>query len=93
MLKIIPIIAVLALGGCTLPGALGGTDWLARASETAGVVDDAISGNFAKGVTQYCKLPGAVRDKLRDHLNARPEMEGNKVVAWCVGDSALTLGE
>ena len=93
MRNIIAIIAVLALGGCALPGELGGTDFFAKAVEAAGEVDTAIAGNFAKGITLYCKLPRVARDKLRDHLNARTEMEGNKAVAWCVGDPAITLGQ
>ena len=36
----------------------GNTEFFAKAAETAGKVDDATTGNFAKGIALYCeKVP------------------------------------
>lgn len=93
------VAAMLAVGGCqTVDGLAGSSDFFAKAYETGGKVDDAVVGNFAKGVLLYCKIPGVGRKIAREHLNSRPEFfdESGKrkaaVAAWCGGEAPIALG-
>lgn len=91
MRAIAVIVIALALGACA--DLQGGTEFFEKAAQAAGKVDDATTGNFAKGIALYCeKVPSVARLRIRDHLNARPEMKGAKAAVWCPMEAPVTLG-
>ena len=94
MKRLIPLFLIAPLlGACGITDVLKNADLslLQKIEESGGVVDDAVVGNAMKAVPQYCKLPLAARERVRSHVNERPEAGGSKIGVWCVGDPALTL--
>ena len=82
------IVAALAasLGGCSLFNTEG-ADFFKNVQDTAGKVDDAVTGTYAKVLHGTCeKVPQAARDAAFAHLNARPEMQGDRLVLDCARD-------
>lgn len=76
-----------------LPGGGDGLSLLQRVEETGGVLDEKVVGTSVKSVPLYCKVPLAARSKVRAHINGQPNIGGNQLGVWCVGDPPLTLGQ